>query len=115
MFIYKECPTCEDHALPQALLEAAVLAPVTLSLVDFAVAIRHTSVHSFILHCALEKSFASDSSPESGDVHGKGGGKGVGSEVSDVRRRDRWTGEGKRVKKPGEEEEGRKIQTKKPR
>lgn len=48
----------QDHALGEALLEAAILAPIPLRLCDLAIAFRHASVHPLILHRPLEKAFA---------------------------------------------------------
>lgn len=50
--------TCQHHALPQTLLEAAVLAPVALRLSDLAVAVRHARVHALVLHRPLEETLA---------------------------------------------------------
>ena len=54
--------TCKDHSHLQALLEAAVLAPVPLHLVDFTLSIRHACIHPFVLHCALEETLAPENS-----------------------------------------------------
>ena len=49
----------QDHALAEALAEAAVLAPVALRLGDLAVAVGHARVHALVLHRPLEEALAS--------------------------------------------------------
>ena len=48
----------QDHPLAETLLKATILAPVPLRFGDFAVAFRHASVHSLVLHRPLEESLA---------------------------------------------------------
>ena len=48
----------QDHALADALLEAAVLAPIALRLGDLAVALGHARVHPLVLNCSLEETLA---------------------------------------------------------
>ena len=51
-------PTCQHHALLQALLEATVLAAIPLGLGHLASAIAYTGVYSLVLYRALEEPFA---------------------------------------------------------
>ena len=53
------CPTCQHHPLLQTFLEATELTPVSLSFVNFTVAVCHTSVDSLVLNSPLEESLAS--------------------------------------------------------
>lgn len=46
----------QDHSLGQALLEAAILAPIPLRFGDLAVAFRHACVHPLVLYCPLKES-----------------------------------------------------------
>ena len=56
----KKClATCDDHAGTETLLEAAVLAPVALLFVNFAVSTTDARIHTPVLHCALEKALTS--------------------------------------------------------
>jgi len=49
----------QDHALLQTFLKTTKLASISLSLIYLTMAIRYTTVHSFVLDSSLEKAFAS--------------------------------------------------------
>ena len=51
--------TGQDHALLQTFLKTTKLASISLSLIYLTMAIRYTTVHSFVLDSSLEKAFAS--------------------------------------------------------
>jgi hypothetical protein len=62
----------QDHSLGEALLKTAILAPIPLRFRDLAIAFRHASVNSFVLHRPLEKTFAPNKTKQNILVYNSG-------------------------------------------